>query len=169
MGEAALLAGQDAMIGILRRELRHSHPKGWTLFHALEDEVHTKSVLADHFAQPRLHILFLAHALLGPLNGDVAIAGKGLDPLLVDGGPLAQNLFADDRNADNAAEEVHDLLGPRKAAQVAVDDNAIEAVINEDEKIAEQLDEGFHGRHPKTHPTWTGQAHGRRQGFPSRR
>jgi len=40
------------------------------------------------------------------------IAGEGLDPLLVVSGPLAQNLFADDRNADNAAEEVHDLLGP---------------------------------------------------------
>jgi hypothetical protein len=40
------------------------------------------------------------------------------------------------------------------------DDNAIEAVINEDEKIAEQLDEGFHGRPPKTYPAWTGQAHG---------
>jgi hypothetical protein len=36
---------------------------------------------------------------------------------------------------DNPAEEVHDLLGPRKAAQVTVDDNAIEAVIKEDEKI----------------------------------
>src|SRR5215471_17357817 len=77
--------------------------------------------------------------------------------------------LADDRNADNPAEEVHHLLGPRKAAQVAVDDNAIEAVINEDEKIAEQLDEGFHGRPPKTHSAWTGQAHGGRQGFPSRR
>jgi hypothetical protein len=74
--------------------------------------VHTMSVLADHSAQPRLHILFLAHAPLGPLNGDVVIAGKGLDPLLVVSGPLAQNLFANDRNADNAAEEVHDLLGP---------------------------------------------------------
>jgi len=49
---------------------------------------------------------------------------------------------------------------PLKTAQVAMDDNAIEAVINEDEKITEQLDEGFHGRPPKTHPAWTGQAHG---------
>src|SRR5262249_10628857 len=55
---------------------------------ALEDEVHTISVLGDHFAQPWLHIVFLAHPLLGPLNGDVVIAGKALDPLLVVGGPL---------------------------------------------------------------------------------
>jgi hypothetical protein len=35
-----------------------------------------------------------------------------------------------------------------------VDDDAIEAVINEDKKIAEQLDEGFHGRPPKTQRAW---------------
>jgi hypothetical protein len=29
-----------------------------------------------------------------------------------------------------------------------MNDNAVEAVINEDEKIAEQLDEEFHGRPP---------------------
>jgi hypothetical protein len=50
-----------------------------------------------------------------------------------------------------------------------VNDNAIEAVINEDEKIAEQLGEQLHDRSPKTHQAWTGQAHGRRQGLSSRR
>jgi hypothetical protein len=55
-----------------------------------------------------------------------------------------------------------------KYAQVAVNDNAVEAVINEDEKIAEQLGEKFHGRSPKTHQAWSGQAHGRRQGLSSR-
>ena len=88
------------------------------------------------------------------------IAGKGLDPVLVVGGPLAQQLLAHDRSSDDVAEEVDDLLRPRQTAQVAVDDNAVEAVINEDEKITEQLDEEFHGRPPQTHQTWTGQAHG---------
>jgi len=41
-----------------------------------------------------------------------------------------------------------------------VDDDAIKAVINQDKKIAEQLEEEFHGRPPKTHPAWTGQARG---------
>jgi hypothetical protein len=36
----------------------------------------------------------------------------------------------------------------------------VEAVINEDEKIAEQLGEELHGSPPKTHQAWTGQAHG---------
>jgi hypothetical protein len=43
---------------------------------------------------------------LGPLNGDIVIAGKGLDPVLVVGGPLAQHLFAHRRNANDPAEEV---------------------------------------------------------------
>ena len=41
-----------------------------------------------------------------------------------------------------------------------MNDDAVEAVINEDEKIAEQLEEEFNGRPPKTPPAWTGQAHG---------
>ena len=33
-------------------------------------------------------------------------------------------------------------------------------LADEDHKIAEQLDEVFHGRPPKTDQAWTGQAHG---------
>jgi hypothetical protein len=109
--EAALLVGQDAVIGILGRELGDAHPKARSLLHALEDEVDAVGILPQHFPQPGLHIVLLAHAFLGPLNGDVVIAGKGLDPILVVGGPLAQDLFADDRDTDHSAEEVHDLLG----------------------------------------------------------
>jgi hypothetical protein len=96
------------------------------------------------------------------------IAGEGLDPVLIVGGPLAQKLLAHHRSSHDLAEEVDDLLGARETAQVAVNDNAIEAVINEDKKIAEQLDEEFHGHPPKTHQTWTGPAHGRGQGLSSR-
>jgi hypothetical protein len=110
VGEAALLAGQDAVVWILGRELRHADPERCSLFHTLENEVDPVRVLPQHFAQPRLHIVFLTHALLGPLNGDVVIAGKGLDPVLVVGRPLAQNVFADDGNADHPVEEMHNLF-----------------------------------------------------------
>jgi hypothetical protein len=40
------------------------------------------------------------------------VAGEGLDPGLVFGGPLAQQLFADRGSADNVSEKVHDDLGP---------------------------------------------------------
>src|SRR5215471_8676718 len=107
VSEAALLAGQDTVIGILGRELRHGHPERRSLFHALEDEEDAVSVLAHHFPQPRLDMVLLAYALLGPLDGDGVIAGKGLDPVLVVGGPLAQHVFAYHRNADDLAEEMH--------------------------------------------------------------
>jgi hypothetical protein len=105
-------------------------------------------------------IVLLAHTLLGPLDRDVMIAGERLDPGLVVGGPLAQDLLAHHWDTEDLAEEVDDLFRPRQSAQIAMNDNAIEAVIDEDEKIAEQLGEQLHDRPSKTHQAWTGQAHG---------
>jgi hypothetical protein len=79
------------------------------------------------------------------------IAGECLDPDLVVGDPLAQDLLAHHRDTEDLVEEVDDLLRPRQSAQVALNDNAIEAVINEDEKIAEQLGEELHDLPPNTH------------------
>ncbi len=57
---------------------------------------------------------------------------------------------------------MHDLLGARETAEVAVNDNAVEAVADEGEQVAEQLGEQFHGN-PRTtrsgsknHQAWTG-------------
>ena len=103
------------------------------------------------------------------------IAGEGFHPGLVVGGPLAQDLLADHRNADDLTEEVHDLLRARETAEVAVNDNAVEAVVDEGEQVAEQLGEQFHGN-PRTarsgskkHQAWTGQADRGGQEYSSRR
>jgi hypothetical protein len=56
------------------------------------------------------------------------------------------NTSYDRRDANNLTKKVHHLLGPRQAAQVTVNDNAIEAVIDKDQQMAEQLDEGVHGK-----------------------
>ena len=40
---------------------------------------------------------------------------------------LAQDFFAEHRNADNLAEEVHRPLGPRQSAQLAVYDDTVES------------------------------------------
>jgi len=69
------------------------------------------------------------------------IAGKGFYPGLVVGGALAEDLFVDRGDADHVAEEVHHLLGPRQAAQVTVYDDTVEAVVDKDQQIAEQLGE----------------------------
>src|SRR5262249_24962568 len=66
------------------------------------------------------------------------IAGEGFHPGLVIGGTLAQDLLADRRDANNLTEEVHHLLGPRQPAEVTVNDNAVEAVIDEREQVAKQ-------------------------------
>jgi hypothetical protein len=74
------------------------------------------------------------------------IAREGFHPVLVIGGTLAQHLLADRRNPDDLTEEMHHLLGPRQAAEITMNDNAIEAVIDKDQQIAEQFDEHIHGR-----------------------
>jgi len=85
-----------------------------------------------------------------PLDRQPVIAGKGFHPGLVVGGALAEDLLVDRGDTDHVAEEVHHLLGSRQAAQVTVYDDAIEAVVDEGQQIAEQLGEQFHGSPPKT-------------------
>ena len=63
-----------------------------------------------HLPQAGPHVVFLADALLGPLDRNVVIAGEGLDPLVVFGGALAQDLLGDRADAMHVAEEVHDVL-----------------------------------------------------------
>jgi hypothetical protein len=53
--------------------------------------------------------------------------------------------------------------GEERGIVLAEADLASIVLLNEDQKIAEQLEEEFLGRPPKTHPAWTGQAHGRGQ------
>jgi hypothetical protein len=62
------------------------------------------------------------------------IAGEGLDPVLVIGGAPAQHFLAHRRDADDLAEEVHRLPGPRQAAEITMNDSAVEAVIYKDQQ-----------------------------------
>ena len=79
------------------------------------------------------------------------IAGEGFHPGLVVGGTLPEDLLVDRCDTDHVAEEMHYLLGPRQTAQVTVNDNAVEAVVDERQHVAEQLGKQFHGSPPKTH------------------
>ena len=65
------------------------------------------------------------------------VAGVGLHPVPVIFGALAQHFWAHHREAQNLPDEIHHLLGSRQTAQVAVNDDAIEAVINEGQQISE--------------------------------
>src|SRR5437870_13172581 len=173
--EAAALAGEDTVIWILGGVFGDADAKARPLLHALEDEVDAVGVVPGHAALPGQDMVFLAHAFLGPFDRQPMIAGEGFHPVLVVGGALAQDLLADRRNADYASEEVHYLLGPRQAAEVTVNDNAVEAVVDEGQQVAEQLGEQFHGNPlparsgSKTDQAWTGPADRRGQEFSSGR
>jgi hypothetical protein len=69
------------------------------------------------------------------------IAGVRLHPVLVVLGALAENLFIHYRQAEDLVEEKDHLLGPRQTTEVAMDDDAVETVIDEHEQPLEQLGE----------------------------
>jgi hypothetical protein len=74
------------------------------------------------------------------------IACEGFHPVLVVGSALAQDLPADHGDANDLMEEVHHPLGSRQRAEVAVYDDAVEAVVDEGQQAAEQLGEQVHGK-----------------------
>src|SRR5947209_3085679 len=173
--ETAALVGENPVIWILGGVFRYGNAKGGSLLHALEDEVDAVGAFPCHASLPGQDMVFLAHALFGPFDRQPVVAGKGLHPDLVVGGTLAQDLLVDRRNADDLTEKMHHLLGPRQPAEVAVNDNAVEAMVDERKQVSEQLGEQFHG-HPhkarsdaKSHQAWTGPADRGRQEFSSGR
>ena len=144
VGEAAPLVRQDAVVGVLGGILRYADAEGAALFHALEDEVDAVGPTLLQAAQCGQDVILFAEAFLGPLHGDFVIAGEGLHPVAVIVGALAEHFFAHHRDAQDLADEMDHLFGPGQAAEVAVDDDAVEAVVYKSEQIAEQPGEEFH-------------------------
>jgi len=81
-------------------------------------------------------------------EGGVVIAGEGLHPVLVSVAALAEHLLVEHRNSENLAEEIHHLLGTGQPAQVAMDDDAVEAVVYKNKQAAKQLCEELHRSPP---------------------
>jgi hypothetical protein len=92
-----------------------------------------------HATEPRSDVILFADAFLRPLDGDLVIASERLYPLPIIAGSLTEDGFVDHRDAHHVAEEVDYLLGARQAAQVAMDDDAVEAVVYQNEQAVEQL------------------------------
>ena len=144
MRKAAALVRQDAVVGVFRRELRHADTKGPALFHAFEDEVHSIRILLLQTAERRQNIVFFTKTLLRPFHRDLMMAGKGLHPGLIIVGALAEHLFAHHRDSVHLTDKMNHLFWPRQPTQITMDDDAIEAVVYQNEQIAEQPDEQFH-------------------------
>ena len=129
MREAAALMRQYPMVGVLGRIFRHAYPEGGPLFHALENEIDSVGAILAHRAQPGQDIILFPDAFLGPLDGNLVVAGKGFHPVLVVEGTLGKRILVHDWHTNDLAKEMNHLLRPRQAAQVAVDDDSIEAVV----------------------------------------
>src|SRR6201987_5133135 len=82
MGVTRALPGHNPIVGGGAWIFRHRHAEVGPHLHALENEIDTKTLLALHLPQVRPHVVFLARALLGPLERNAVVAGESLDPRL---------------------------------------------------------------------------------------
>ncbi len=78
----------------------------------------------------------------------MVIASVSLHPALVIFGAPVKHVFIHHRNAQDLAEEIDHLFGARQTAQVAMDDDAVEAVVYKNEQAVEQLCEQLHRSPP---------------------
>src|SRR6266404_227357 len=129
VGVATALLAQDSVVGVLGWEFRMTHCEGWPLLHAAEDEIDAEAAcLLAGLAGGRQPI-FLADAFLGPQDGDAVLDRIVLDPALVVVGSLAQKFLGEHGFTTNVAEEVDDIALAGQEGQIAVDDNAIKAMV----------------------------------------
>jgi len=151
---AGPLTRHDSVVGIVGRVLRQPDAELRPLFEALEDKVdaifplalESLSVGADVVLL--LQLLRLEYLGIGPLDGNVVVAGVGLDPLLVLLRPFGQRLLGQGIDVVYVAEEVHQVLRSCQQREVPLDDDAIETVVYKQEQAAKQLVEGFHRSSP---------------------
>jgi hypothetical protein len=83
MGKAAALVSDNTIIGDRGGIFRHGDAEGGSDLQAFENEIDAIGIVAPHAALPAADKILLAHALLGPFDGDAMIAGEGLNPVLV--------------------------------------------------------------------------------------
>src|SRR6266851_1836175 len=95
MSIARTLAAEDAIVCIADGIFGCRRTEVGAHLHALEDEIDAEAVAPLHLLQAGTHVIFLAHALLGPLDWNVVITGKGLDPVMVLVGALPQHFLGD--------------------------------------------------------------------------
>jgi hypothetical protein len=95
-------------------------------------------------------------------------------------GALAQHFLGDGADTQHFAEEIDGVLRACQGGQIAVDDDAVEAVVYELEQTGKQFVEEFHQtisqsntlsakedfREAPNHPAWPGATAGGRGEFP---
>jgi hypothetical protein len=139
----------DAIARIFGRVLRRAGTEAGAGFHGFEDEVDAKALATFHSQLVKAGDVFLAEAFLlpvgvGPLEGNAMVASESFHPMLVVLGSLPQRLLGNGVDAVHVAEEIDDVLGTSEQREIALDDDAIETVVYQNEQAAKQLAEGFH-------------------------
>jgi len=122
----------------------HRDPEVAADLHALQDEIDAEALLPLHLPQARPYVVFLADALFGPFERYLMIARKGLHPLVVIGGALAQDFLADGADPVHLAEEVHNVFQAREQRHMAQDDDAVKTVVYESQQAPKPPHEIFH-------------------------
>lgn len=87
---------------------------------------------------------FLCARPFRPLHGDVVVVSVGVDPVLVVARALAERFLAHQRQTHNLTDEVDNLLRPRQPAEIALDYDAVEAMVDKEQQIFPNLGELFH-------------------------
>src|SRR4051812_29786359 len=118
-------------------ELRFVCMKGQGLFYAFYGELHSIHILLLPTAELGQNKVFFTKTLLRPFHLDLMIAGKHLHPGLIIVGALAEHLFAHHRDTVHLTDKMKRLFWQRQPTQITMDDDAIEAVVYQNEQIAE--------------------------------
>lgn len=146
MGVAAALLAQDSVIGILRGVFGVRNSESPSLFHASEDEIDAET--ASFLLRPtgRPEPVLLADVFGSPLNGDPVFGSVVLDPSLIVSGSLREQFLCDDGLTSHVMEEIHDVVFASEKGEIAVDHDAIKAVIKPLQERPEEFKEELHRR-----------------------
>jgi hypothetical protein len=119
---------------------------------------HTQAALSPHpgdalvpfqAAVERLDKVFLPHASgrrrRRHQHGDAALLSDPPYPGFVPIGPLLKDGWFDAVDADHLLEEIDQVLGALQAVDIAVDDDAIPAGVDELDSGTQQHQQSFHG------------------------
>ena len=148
MGVAASLAAQDTVAGILdwiaglARAERRPH------FHAAQDGVDAETLAPVHTLQIGTYVILLAHALFGPLDGNIVLIRIVVHPATITVSTLSQGILSNRPDAVNVPKEVHDVFLAGQQRQVGQDDHPFETVVYKREQTAKQFVKGFHRSSP---------------------
>ena len=72
------------------------------------------------------------------------VASEGFYPMLVVLRSLPQRLLGNGVDAVHVAKEIDDVRRTSEQGEIALDDDAIKAVVYQDKQAGKQLAEGFH-------------------------